>query len=229
MPLRTLWTAKYEPHFVPFAAGSWQAWGLASIPLMTFLADTTMEDTRLSNLLIVMEDPDDHETIDEIAKAFEEEADGDQKVQVSYTAGETTSKIRKVLDKVFYGLISVTMFLCFFSLCASMSANLYEQKKEVGLLRALGFTKYRVRMLYFYESLVLVLSSCMMGVLIGTVVGYTMLLQFNLLLHASVAPFFPWQQFVLVAILSIICAFFSTWGPAVSLTNRSVAGIFRMV
>ena len=94
--------------------------------------------------------------------------------------------IRSILDKVFYGLISVTMFLCFFSLAASMSANLYEQKKEVGVMRAIGFTKYRVRMLYFYESLVLVITSCVLGVLIGTVVGYTMLLQFNLFLHENV-------------------------------------------
>lgn len=57
-----------------------------------------------------------------------------------------------------------------------MSANLYEQKKEVGVIRAMGFTKYRIKLLYFYEALVLVLSSCILGVLIGTGVGYTMLL-----------------------------------------------------
>ena len=153
----------------------------------------------------------------------------DASVQKAYETSATTSKIKKILDKVFYGLISVTMFLCFFSLCASMSANLYEQKKEVGVLRAMGFTKYRIRMLYFYESLVLVLTSCILGVLIGTAVGYTMLLQFNLLLNSAVEPFFPWGQFLLVTLLSIICAFFSTWGPAASLTNRSIAGIFRLV
>ena len=121
------------------------------------------------------------------------------------------------------------MFLCFFSLSASMSANLYEQKKEVGVLRAMGFTKYRVRMLYFYESLVLVVTSCVLGVLIGTMVGYTMLLQFNLFLQASVAPFFPTYEFLMVLGLSLICAFLSTWGPATNLTNKSVSGIFRMV
>lgn len=120
------------------------------------------------------------------------------------------------------------MFLCFFSLSASMSANLYEQKKEVGVLRAMGFTNYRVRMLYFYESLVLVLTSCILGVLIGVVVGYTMLLQFNLFLGEKVVFFFPWTQFALVVVLSIICAFFSTYGPAYNLTNRSVASIFRL-
>ena len=140
-----------------------------------------------------------------------------------------TSNIEGILDKVFYGLISVTMFLCFFSLCASVSANLYEQKKEVGVLRAMGFTKYRVRMLYFYEALIMVLSSCILGVLIGVVVGYTMLLQFNLMLNERTPVFFPWGQFILVVAISIVCAFFSTWGPAVRLTNRSVAGIFRLV
>ena len=133
------------------------------------------------------------------------------------------------MDKVFYGLIGVTMFLCFFSLSASMSANLFEQKKEIGVIRAMGFTKYRVRMLYFYEALILVLSSSFLGVMIGTLVGYTMLLQFNLILATQVEFFFPTKQFVLVVILSIICAFFSTWGPTVNLTNRSISGIFRMV
>ena len=93
----------------------------------------------------------------------------------------------------------------------------------------MGFTKYRVKMLYFYEALVLVVTSCILGVLIGTIVGYTMLLQFNLLLHAAVEPFFPWGQFLLVLVLSLFCAFFSTWGPAAALTNRSIAGIFRLV
>ena len=110
-----------------------------------------------------------------------------------------------------------------------MTANLYEQKKEIGVLRAMGFTKCQVKTLYFYESLVLVISSCILGVLIGTIVGYTMLLQFNLFLNQEVSTYFPWYQFLLVLVLSILCAFFSTWGPARSLTNRSVSGIFRMV
>ena len=68
------------------------------------------------------------------------------------------------------------MFLCFFSLSASMSANLYEQKKEVGIIRAMGFTRYRIKALYFYEALILVVSSSLLGVGIGCLVGYTMML-----------------------------------------------------
>ena len=190
-----------------------------NIPLFNFVANCTMDDLMLQELIIRMNDPSDTKTIDSLTTALKDATQAEN-VQKSYDKNNSTSKIRAILDKVFYGLISVTMFLCFFSLSASMSANLYEQKKEVGVLRAIGFTKYRVRVLYFYESLVLVLTSCILGVIIGTAVGYTMLLQFNLFLGATVAPFFPWAQFILIVALSIICAFFSTWGPAASLTNR---------
>ena len=78
----------------------------------------------------------------------------------------------------------------------------------------MGFTKCRVKMLYFYEALVLVFSSSLLGILIGVVVGSTMMLQFNLFLEQKAEPFFPWTQSALVLFLSIICAFLSTWGPA---------------
>lgn len=57
-----------------------------------------------------------------------------------------------------------------------MTANLYEQTKEVGVLRAIGITKCRVKMLYFYEAMILVLASCLLGVMVGMIVGYTMTL-----------------------------------------------------
>ena len=83
-------------------------------------------------------------------------------------------EITRIINGVFYSIILITMFLCFFSLCASMASNLYEQKKEVGILRSMGVTKIRIRLLYFYEALILVVSSCSLGVFIGVFVGYTM-------------------------------------------------------
>lgn len=66
------------------------------------------------------------------------------------------------------------MFLSFFALSASMSSNINNQKKEVGVLRSIGVTKCRIRLLYFYEALILVISSSILGVLIGCAVGWTM-------------------------------------------------------
>ena len=88
-----------------------------------------------------------------------------------------TEEIVKILELVFAITISIMMFLCFFSLSASMSANLYEQTKEIGILRSIGFTNIRIKLLYFYEALILVFTSSILGVLIGVMVGMTMALQ----------------------------------------------------
>ena len=57
-----------------------------------------------------------------------------------------------------------------------MTANMYEQTREIGVLRAIGLTSYRISTLYFYEALLLVLSSCIIGVMIGVMVGTTMVI-----------------------------------------------------
>ena len=66
------------------------------------------------------------------------------------------------------------MFLCFFALQGSMSSNLYEQTKEIGILRAMGFTRIQICLLYFYEAFILVFASCLLGIMIGVFVGVTM-------------------------------------------------------
>ena len=58
-----------------------------------------------------------------------------------------------------------------------MTANLYEQAKEIGVLRSIGFTENRIVMLYMYEAFILVMASSMLGVLIGILVGWTMTAQ----------------------------------------------------
>jgi ABC-type lipoprotein release transport system permease subunit len=52
----------------------------------------------------------------------------------------------------------------------------------------MGMTKCRVKLLYFYEALIIVFSSSILGIMIGLVVGYTMALQAALLLQQKL-PF----------------------------------------
>ena len=85
--------------------------------------------------------------------------------------------MENILDIIFNIIISITMFLCFFSLASSMSANLFEQTKEIGILRAMGYTRRRIQFVYFMEAFILVMASCICGLMIGTTVSVTMTLQ----------------------------------------------------
>lgn len=85
-----------------------------------------------------------------------------------------------IVSLLFDVVIIITMFLCFFSLSSSMSSNLYEQAKEIGVLRAIGLTKGRITMLYVYEAFVLVLASSILGIFIGVAIGWSMTVQFQM-------------------------------------------------
>ena len=94
-----------------------------------------------------------------------------------YQENSKVDEIAKMLQLVFSLIIAIMMFLCFFSLSASMSANLFDSRKQIGIMRSIGFTKSSIRLLYFYEALILVFTSSILGVLIGFVVGESMALQ----------------------------------------------------
>lgn len=79
----------------------------------------------------------------------------------------------KLINYIFDTIIVITMGLCFFALSANVTANLYDQTKEIGVLRSMGLSKTRIKLLYFYEAVLLVLASSVLGVVIGMVVAYT--------------------------------------------------------
>ena len=128
-----------------------------------------------------MHDPSDTTTINKIAKEISDANPG-VSVDTESSSLLDNQKLSTVINWTFYSVIAITMFLCFFSLCSSMSSNLYEQKKEVAILRAMGITKIRIKLLYFYEAVIMVIASCSLGVLIGMIVAYMMIIQENLAL-----------------------------------------------
>ena len=91
----------------------------------------------------------------------------------------------------------------------------------------MGVTRVRITLLYFYEALILVFAACLLGILIGTIVAYTMMLQMDMFLQTRSEFIFPWLQTIEIFGLSLICAFFSTFGPTSQLTRKTISSIFR--
>ena len=170
---RTLFTLKAKP-----------AWCIldhpimVSVPQYSFLTNNNLDDIALMNVLIWVKNPEQNrDLIDKISKDIDKALSSENQSRVSYLDADNNASVLKIIDIIFYVTIGIMMFLCFFSLVASMTANLYDQSKEIGVMRSIGITSYRIKLLYFYEALILVLSSCLLGIMIGMTVGYTMAVQ----------------------------------------------------
>jgi ABC-type antimicrobial peptide transport system permease subunit len=110
-----------------------------------------------------------------------------------------------------------------------MSANLFESAKELGVLRSIGITTTRIKVLYFYEAFLMVLASCVLGTLIGSSVGYVVCIQQNLFTVNKNHFVFPTEQLFVILACSLLCAFLSTYGPTSHLTKKQISEMFRMV
>ena len=193
----------------------------------------TLNDTRWERLMVMMKVPDDQAAIkhliNDLKTSFTAAQSSSIRIINYFDNVATNDEVDNILDVIFNVIIMVTMFLCFFSLCSSMSANLLDQTKEIGILRAIGFTSSRIIFLYFYEAFILVMASCALGVMIGVIVGYTMVLQQAVFTDMPLAFYFPWSQFLFIMLASIFCAFASTYGPTSALLKDDIANIFRKV
>ena len=119
------------------------------------------------------------------------------------------------------------MFICFFSLSSSMTGNLYEQVKEISVMRSIGFEKRLVTKLFIYEAFILVLSSSFSGVVIGTFLGWGISLQRSLFVGIPAPLTFPQSEFIFISVASILCAFLSTHNPVKMLMAKSIPDIAR--
>lgn len=119
------------------------------------------------------------------------------------------------------------MFLCYFSLSSSMSANLYDQTKEIGILRALGFTRVRIVLLFVYEAFILVIASSLIGVLVGTIAAFTMVFQFSAFVDSPPIIFFPSIQIIIIFAAAFLYALMATIGPTSQIVKNRIASILK--
>ena len=97
-----------------------------SMTMYSYLAEADFDDISYKYLLLRLNDPTNQSLTDQIAKDLEDNVRRKVTVSKTYKEVEDNNQVKKILDLIFYVAIFVMMFLCFFSLVASMSANLYE-------------------------------------------------------------------------------------------------------
>ena len=128
---------------------------------------------------------------------------------------------------IFYIISSIVLIFCLFNLTASMTINIYDQKKEIAVFRSLGTKKNNVIFIYIAESFILVLSSSIIGLTIGSIISYTMALQWTIMTKVNVVFNFPMGSMILIISISILGGILSTYFPAKKILNYSISELIR--
>lgn len=124
-------------------------------------------------------------------------------------------------------ILSFTIIISIFGLVSNMYAIMLERKFEIGILRSMGMKTRNVRNMFLVESLIILLSSGILGTVIGTYVGY--LLETNMALMTEMPVIFkiPVDTLLRVFIISISVGFLGIYLILIKLSRQTIMDIFR--
>ncbi|ETO11352.1 DUF214 family protein [Reticulomyxa filosa] len=131
-----------------------------------------------------------------------------------------------MLDVLFEMTTYTALFLCLFSLIASMWTNILEQSKEIGILRALGLTNFQIMKIFLYESLVLVLASSLLGIAIGCVMAFVAMVQQSLFSSYPLTFVIPTSVLLAVITGAIATSIISVYLPVKRLASSTIVCVY---
>lgn len=116
---------------------------------------------------------------------------------------------------VFSVLVGFSGLIAAVGLVNNLSLSVLQRRRELGLLRALGFTVPQVRRMVLAESAQLTFSAIVFGLVLGAVYGWAGAQ--SLLGSASdgiVIPGLPWLAITLVVVAGAVITAAASWAPA---------------
>jgi ABC-type lipoprotein release transport system permease subunit len=140
---------------------------------------------------------------------------------------ERLNTISNIVYNIFYTVSTIVLFFCFFNLTASMTINIFDQKKEIAILRALGMPKEKILFIFVAEAIVLILTSSLIGTIIGSLISYTMNLQWQVFNNINIGFSIKFSSLILIIVFSIIGGLLSTVIPAKKMLNESISELIR--
>ena len=128
---------------------------------------------------------------------------------------------------LFYVISTIVLIFCLFNLTASMTINIFEQKKEIAILRSLGTKRRHIIFIYIAEAFILIFSSSIIGSIIGSIISYTMALQWTVFTNVNVVFNLPTGSIILIITFSIIGGILSTFFPAKNMLNNPISQLIK--
>ncbi|MFX1596153.1 MAG: ABC transporter permease, partial [Promethearchaeota archaeon] len=125
-------------------------------------------------------------------------------------------------------ILTFTIIISIFGLVSSMYAAILERKFEIGILRSMGMKARNVRNMFLLESMIILLSSGIMGTIIGTYTAYLLETNMGLMTEMPIIFTIPTDVLLRVFILSISFAFLGTYVILIKyFYKKSIMDIFR--
>ncbi len=113
---------------------------------------------------------------------------------------------------IIYGLLTISVFIAALGIIITLLLAVYERRRELGLVRAVGMTRPQVRSSIRWEAVITAIFGALEGVVIGMLLGWVMV---KALRDQGFTVFqVPWTALIIIIVLALVVGVVAAWIPA---------------
>jgi putative ABC transport system permease protein len=109
-------------------------------------------------------------------------------------------------------MLALAIFIALLGIANTLSLAVYERRRELGLLRAVGQTRRQTRSMLRWESAILSTFGTLVGLVVGTFLGWAVLA--SVAGEGGVTFVLPVSRMVVVAVLGALAGMAAAFRPA---------------
>lgn len=146
----------------------------------------------------------------QVLEPFADRYGGDLQDRDEYISANTQGL--DLLLNVIYVMLALAIFIALLGIANTLSLAVYERRRELGLLRAVGQTQRQARSMLRWESVILSTFGTLVGLVVGTVLGWVLFMTVSGDGGGTFA--LPVPQLAVAAVLGALAGMAAAFRPA---------------